>query len=411
MTNANHPLWDLIPLSRFTAPAPSGTSALRFSLTDLWRKAWRRFRQGDEEDELPELDLRSAPDRLLDWVAPEPDWVAQGQEALGDMLQAWLESDPAQAGIRTLVCAPPDICRPMLIEWAQKNHLFLIEPPTPTQILEADERWFDQWPLDNSVRLVLPRLERCFLRHHNGLHLFRHLLERLWETRPPLVALSDSWGWGYLNYALHAESVFSYPMTLAPFDEERLDGWLRQISSRGGRRAVIFRQTNNGRAVLDTNGDLEEANGDSESKRSSFLTELAIRSRGNPRVAWAIWRHSLRVAVDDEIEEKVEESAENDQGLTIWLHPWRDLALPGLPAGSDKIEAFILHALLIHGGLTDALLMLLMPFSTADVVHGLGRLRGAELIAQDDGIWYVQPLGYPAVRSFLDQEGFPLDSL
>lgn len=411
MSESNPPIWDLIPLSRFSAPAPTGTKALRLSLKDLWRRIWTKVRQPDEDEELPDADLRSAPDHLLDWVAPEPDWAAQGQPILADTLQSWLDAAPADAGTRTFVGAPISTIRPAIVAWAQEHDVFIVDPPTPKQILAADERWFEQWPLDPQVRLVFPGLERCFLRHQNGLQLFRSLLERLWETQPPVVALVDSWAWTYLHHAIHADAVFTYPQTLAPFDESRLDRWLRQISLRNGHRRVIFRLTSDGRAVLDTNGDPGDDTADNHKERISFLQELSMRSRGNPRVAWAMWRHSLRVAAEDELDVQVEENAEHDSGLTIWVYPWDDLALPEPSADMGKIESFVLHMLLIHGGMTDALLMQLLPFPSTDVLHGLHRLQRAELIQRGEYGWYVLPLGYPAVRAFLDQEGFPLDPL
>lgn len=369
------------------------------------------MRQSDADEESPEVDLRSAPDRLLDWVAPEPDWAVQGQPLLVDTLQSWLDAAPTDAGVRTFVDAPVSILRPAILAWAQQQDVFVVAPPTPKQILTADERWFDQWPLDPQVRLVFPRLEHCFLRHQNGLSLFRSLLERLWETQPPVIALADSWAWTYLHHALHADAVFTYPQTPAPFDENQLDRWLRQISLRNGHRRVIFRLTDDGRAVLDTNGDPSEDTADDHKERISFLKELAMRSRGNPRVAWAMWRHSLRVAAEDKVDEQVEENAEQDRGLTIWVYPWEDLALPEPPGDAGKVESFVLHTLLIHGGMTNALLMQLLPFSSTDVLNGLHRLQRAELIQRGDSGWYILPLGYPAVRAFLDQEGFPLDPL
>ncbi|MCB0114624.1 MAG: hypothetical protein R2873_24190 [Caldilineaceae bacterium] len=413
MTEEKQQIWEFVPLTKFTLPSSTTTEALRLNVVDMWRQFRQRLRQrSDEDDEaFADLDLHSAPDHLLNWMAPEPDWAAQGGESLHALLQPWLDADPEEAGVRTLVCPPPAVCRPMLIEWTRAHDLVLVDPPTPQQILQADERWFDQWPLDRSVRIVLPRLERCFLRHHNGTTLLRLLLERLWETRPPVVVLSESWAWAFLNRTLHVDSVFTHPVTIAAFDEDRLAHWLRRNAAQSSRQ-FVFRQSNNGRAVVDAKETPPEHDDKNEDrKRSSFLSDLATRSRGNPGVAWRIWRHSLQVSADDEIDKKAEESAEEDSGLTIWVRPWAKLTLPQLPPDAGKIEAFLLHALLIHGGMDDHLLVQLLPFSSTDVAHGLQRLNRAELIERNDDGWQIQALGYPTVRSFLNQEGFPLDGL
>ena len=175
-------LWNLIPLDNFKPPASAAPEAVRSGLADLWRRLRGRDKQTEASEAAVEMERPSQ--KLLDWAAPSPDWSAEDVTGLHSGLCDWLEADPQALGIQTIVDAPISVVRARLEKWAVDQGYFLVTPPTPEQILRVDRGWLDALPLDKGQRLLLPRLERCFLRHHNGLELLRRLLERIDRDQP-----------------------------------------------------------------------------------------------------------------------------------------------------------------------------------------------------------------------------------
>jgi len=176
----------------------------------------------------------------------------------------------------------------------------------------------------------------------------------------------------------------------------------------------IFREATTGRAVLASSGSSSDDQAETEGGKKTdreFLTHLAARSRGNPGVARAIWRASLQVNSDEDVEAKAQEEAAEDKGYTMWVNPLPKINLPSLPSGSSREEALVLHALLLHNGLSAPLLSELLPLGHETVLQIVHRLRTARLVTDADECWQVVPLGYPAVRAFLDREGFLIDVL
>jgi hypothetical protein len=127
-------------------------------------------------------------------------------------------------------------------------------------------------------------------------------------------------------------------------------------------------------------------------------------------VAWAIWRQCLHIGTDEDAEEAAQEAAARDRGRTLWIRPWQEVLLPELPRGTDTAELLLLHTLLLHDGLPADLLDALLPFSSGDIRQRLYRLRSGGLVKEEEGLWRVTLLGYPAVRTALSDEDNLVDA-
>ena len=188
------------------------------------------------------------------------------------------------------------------------------------------------------------------------------------------------------------------------FDHARLAHHFQQLADASIDRQILFRQTDNGDYVLPP-PDTGEVSGET----SNFLQLLAAHSRGVFGIAWAVWRASLRTEPDEKM------AVEDDTGKpkiphqTIWVTPWNELNLLSLPSGAGRDEAFMLHTLLLHNGLSLELLQNLLPLSPSQVMETIFRLEEARLVAQNDTLWQVSPQGYPAVRQFLKTNGYLVD--
>ena len=428
--------WQFIPIQDYARPTEPTSETVLLNLRDQWLvfQRWLRAQTHVEKEEYEAPDLRSAPQRLLNWAAPEPAWPTCYHEALDEALDEWLAQDEREAGVRVVVDAPFNHLDEAVAAWGQARDFVLIEPPSVAEVLNGGSQWLEHWlgqtlQFDErgapNTRFVLPQLHRCYLRHHDGLTLMRQLLDNLFKRPYSGLIFCDSWAWAYLCNVLHLSSFFDHVLTPCAFDAEALAHWFAELSQQSPPNQYIFRQADNGKRVLsrkhtekdDPPLSLKQRETDN---RSDFLTYVATRSRGNPGIAWALWRYSLKVASDDQVAEEVQEEAESDRGTTVWVTPWEQLDLPSLPANPSTGEAFVLYTLLIHGGVSGATLPQLIPSSPSDIIEvaqGLKRRGVIEQVGELDERmqttkrWRIHVLAYPNVRAFLKNEGYLVDGL
>ena len=77
----------------------------------------------------------------------------------------------------------------------------------------------------------------------------------------------------------------------------------------------------------------------------------------------------------------------------------------------ETTESIILHTLLLHDGAPAEVLELLLPLSHSQIRHALHQLREGNLVKlTDDDHWRITLLGYPAVRGFMENEGYLVDA-
>ena len=139
---------------------------------------------------------------------------------------------------------------------------------------------------------------------------------------------------------------------------------------------------------------------------SSYLRGLAVYSQGHPGIAWTLWRRSLLVPPDAPPEADDPSDRESEPEPTIWVRPWSDVEHPRRPSDFAQPDAFVLHALLLHGGLSADQLSPLLPTDRYAVRHRLQGLRAAGFVVQDDATWHLTPAGYPAACDILRREEY-----
>lgn len=407
-------LWRFIPLSQFEKERPQEPTqeVVRHGLRAIWQQ-FSRNRSAQAETETPEeaRSLKSAPQRMMDMAVPQAEWGKMGGAGLDEALSGWLEQG---SGRQAIVGGPASGVDEMVRAWGRDQGLSILTPPSPEALLSGEDWLGQQLTIEegNRPRLILPGLERCFLRHPDGLDGVRRLLDLIWTEQIACVLTCDSWAWAYLNRVLHIEAVLPAPLTLAPLDATALTLWFRELAERNEPRNLTFRQATNGRPVLpSTTSAGHEAEDKTAKTDREFLIHLAARSRGNPGVARAIWRESLQVNSAEEVESKAQEEAAADRGYTMWVNPWTKLSLPSLPSNADREDALVLYTLLLHNGLSTEHLSDLLPLGQARVVQIIQHLRAARLVTNEADRWIITPLGYPAVRVFLGREGFLADVL
>lgn len=388
--------WQLVPLADYSLPSTPAASAARAR----WTSLRRLFARGGEAAETParaEADLRGLPEPVLDALVAPVDW-----SAAAEALQQRRVQDRAAGGVTCVVGPPRSGHAALLHRWASAEGARVVEPPGADEILAGGRAWLDDWPGDGRLWL-LPRLEHCWLRHAAGLALVRELLERAQAGRLGQGVIGcDSWAWAYLRRvaALPTQSV----LTVQAFDGPRLAALFRDLLALDEPRPVHFRNAQTGKLVLAVDGG-DDGDGGAE------LQYLAVRARGNAGLARALWRRRLRAEPDSaEGAEGADGAAadDDDTGATIWLAA--PPASPGLTSNLDEAAALLLHALLLHNGLSAALLAELLPLPPYRVRMRLQWLAALGAIAAGvDGRWRIQAVAYSAARDLLRAQGFLLD--
>ena len=396
------PLWQYVLITDFHPPASPVTESVKKRLAGFRRL----FLRGEPEQESPfkaSDDLRALPEWQCKRVAPEPEWRASA-EALTLELQDWLDQEKPGKPVIVLVGPPHGGHAATLSAWAEQQGWPVLPPPSAEQILAGD----DTWPSGHGsagTLWVFPTLVRAYLRHAEGLSLVRRFLDRVCSGDLGRGIIGcDSWAWAFLRRVWRGRLPVT--LTLQACDKDRLADHFRQLADPSGDRPILFRQSDNGRYVLEP----PEAEAASGVETSNFLQLLAAHSRGILGVARAAWRASLQTEPDEKLtEEPPDKSARRMAGQTVWVLPWSQISFPALPSGAGRDEAVVLHTLLLHNGLPLELMQQLLPLSPSQVMETLLRLEDSGLAVQADTVWQVAQRGYPAARQFLQGNGYLID--
>jgi hypothetical protein len=395
------PLWQIVSLADYALPAAPTREAAAKGVTALWRL----IRSGDSKQQAPERaqdQLLTFSEAQLSRMVPAIDWHLCA-ESLDVELEDWPEQKEQHSPIRFFIGPPYGGHADMLRLWAKIRRWSVIEPPTPEQILAQNENWLSGWS-EHERPWVLPSLERCDLRHADGLTVVRRFFEEAVSGRLGFGLIGcDSWAWSFF------QKVWSVPqpetLTLQAFDSQRLKAYFREMAFSSVLGPLRYRESESGRDVLPTS----DTEAQTPSTTSPFLKQLAAHSRGILGVAWMYWRNSLCVEPDQtpESDPHADTAEYPVPKNTIWVRA--GLKEPVVPLGPTQDIAFVLHCLLLHNGLSVDLLVELLPLSRGVVTATLFLLASAGFVEDCNNSWRVSALGYPVVRQFLKSNGYMVD--
>lgn len=395
-TTPENPLWDYIYYTDYQVP-----SAPLLQKVNGWWKLIQHLRatfnlQSSARFE-QDIQLERLSPQVLQRVVPPIDW----QNASTDLtthLHQWLENAHERSVV--VVVLPPFTDQGKLLsEWAQSHDWQVLTPPTIEQVLQDDRTWLETLK-SNDKLWVLPNLEKCYLRHPQGLEIVRRLLDAAYsgEYGQGLIGC-DSWAWMFLRYVWQGRTPIV--LTLQAFDADKIQTYLQ---SRWTKRPIAIRDA----FTLDlvTHSTTFDTEGTST---NNFLQYLAAYSRGNLGVALAL----LRLHISDKPEEVIANDAELEEMTTpntYWLKSWYELTKPSMPANAGHNEAMVLHNLLLHSGMTFKCLELTLPLTSPQMASILVHLEQADLVERSGKYWQITPQGYPAAREFLQSLNYLVDA-
>ncbi len=335
----------------------------------------------------------------------------QAAEAVSDDLGAnWFEEPHPERPVQPFV-APPGCSFDQWVPWlASERQVRMLRAPSPDEVLQASRSAAPELPgLEASASdvLVIPKLEQWYLRHEDGLALVRTLLDRLTHTKQRVIVGCDSWAWAFLQGAIGVEDILGEAKTLAPFDANRMDTLLRTMLDFD---RFDFRQSAKMEPVFPPAAAVDpEAAGRAEVPVADVIRNLAANARGNPAVALAIWRALLRTHPADA--KGAAASTSSPSRSILWVDPPSEWTLPRLPQDMDRIDRYLIHALLLHGGLARPILPMLLPFPTDELQRRLAALRRVGIIETRCEMLHVALTAYPLVRRDLQSADFLVDGI
>lgn len=389
-------------------------TSVRRSIRGAIRQVLEQFQAGMSADESPFQSLDDLPELSASQrrrFAPDPDFSARALALQACLLNDLRSKSAAPRDVAFIVAPPYSGIREALVRFpvacsGDGDNWSVIAPPE--QLLLDDEEasaWWDSQDLQRPW--VIPELAHFWRRHLSGLALVRELLRRIacGQAGRGVVGCS-SWCWQF--WESYCSDISLGPRVPAPLSAANLGIWLDHLTRASAPEPVTARMTNDGLYVLPLDGEVEGKT----IKHSGFLRDLAAISRGIPEVALAIWQRALRARPEDDAELAGARGDENTGASRsrCWLVPLSQLSLPAMPQSADRGHGLVLHALLLHDGLTVPDLSLVTGMSDHELAHALARLQRAQIVASGAGeCWYVTALGYPAVRRYLQSWGYPVD--
>lgn len=405
-TSTETPLWEFVRPADYALP----TTAVASTALQKWNKFKKIFQRKNDEDSLTSFKVEDELEKLsqeclASLIAPI-DWNLLA-DALDRALGDWLNSPSPDSPVKLIIGQPHAGNRELLDIWASRHEARRVEAPSPDQILDCDPNWFSNLPVGERL-WVLPHLEHCYLRHVNGLDFIRLFLERAFSGELGTGVIGcDSWAWAYLQRACLIPQWDA--LTLQGFDGQRLSRLFSGLV-RGERQGRLqFRNARNGKTIL--SAPLEK-----EDEISADLNQLAGRCRGNFGRAVLYWRLRMRAEAEKKEVEGEEQQEEKDgkepepsngEGESVWI---ADLTEdPVLPAEKEEEMDFVLHALLLHNGLPESLLLDLLPLPRYRIVSLVRRLQSLGIVDREGDRYKVTAVGYCAAREHLAARDYLLD--
>lgn len=377
-SSADTPLWVVVELDQFRTPEQTQASQWRRSLRSI--STWLGGKSDAEQQVKDESELCALPEVRLAHLVPPIDWTPAAT-ALAQQL------DGQEAPVTFFITTPYSGHASVVTHWAEKQHIVCLAPPTLSEIAQGSTEWVEQCATQREW--AIPALERCFLRHAQGIQGIREFLERALSGRLGKGVIGcDSWTYAYLQQVIGIDGAPVF--TLQSMEGEQLSNYFAQIATHSGQPPPVY-STRTGKQVL-----FDSATKSKSNSPNKELQRLAAHCRGHIGLAWHYWRERLREPKDDD---------EDD----LWLVD--ALAEAELAADTGDIATLVLHALLVHGGLDDGSLGDVLPFSHHEALNARLALQRKGIVSNDEGRWQIAPLSYASVRQLLESRNYLVDPL
>jgi hypothetical protein len=247
--------------------------------------------------------------------------------------------------------------------------------------------------LDNRQTLIIvPRLEQCFLRCIQGWQGIEYLRDQMGKRSDIFWLIGcNTWAWTFLDRVCQISAYFNQVMTLPKLSETDLEQWLMPM--------------------VETLDHKLEAGEQTITISDGYWRNLASLAVGGERVAMELWVRSLKFREKD-----LPESINPDE-LNSRADDWQDWQLPlklinpVLPSldSLQMSDYYLLHSLLLHGGMTRYHLALSLGEAESVVQAQVQRLLSNGILQQTQDWISLQPAHYPRLKTELINNNFMVE--
>lgn len=390
-----HEVRSFVPLSDFAPPPMPAEEVFRTYVARLMAA----FRRKEAKPFIADDRLARTTVETLDEIVAPPACGPLLLEIEATVSRWRKDLEAGRRPSRLVLVLPPCDFNDVVETWARLQGAAILEPPERGHLASVVPKPIPD--LRGEGLVVIPRLERWFLRQRNGLRMVRDLLAAISASPRPVLIGCNSWAWAFLARSCGADALLPDPLIFRAFDADRLHAWFSELSGDETTKGFSFRLAESGEDVL--------ARGEGGDLSSDFLQRLAGRSRGIPWVAWHLWRRSLRTPDDPSLAQEAGEAltgGETASRETLFVAALDEYVLPG---AHEQTALLVLHALLLHGGLTVDELRLVLP--VVGETNVMPVLAQSGFVERRDGSFRVRPAAYPSVRAALGTAGYPMDGL
>ncbi len=383
----------LITLDQYKSPSTPATD----TALGLFARFKPFFGKDDDAPMMACVRLQeTSSDVLSEFVGP-PDCATPRTELAAD-LSKWMGLQHPASRMR-LIVIPPCNDNDVIASWASDQGHQILTPPNRRALIDDGLNSIGELPSKGLI--VIPKLERWFIRHESGLVVVRELLGRLKQSQVRVVVGCNRSAWSYLSRMAGAAMILPTPVTFRPFDAERLEEWFEELATNESTDPVSFRLSGSGETILSSKDD---------STADDYFSRLAAHSLGIPWVAWHLWRRSIRTKQTGnskvaQSKSRSKADLQNEQ-KTLWVAALQDYILPNR---HEQDARLILQALLIHGSLSHEELSLVLPLMSSH--HVLAGLVGAGFVEDTTAGLRCAAAAYPSIHAGLLAAGFPTDEL
>jgi len=371
------------PIGKYSYPNwPARKYAQRFYSTMMGI-----LKKDDDQSFIADDKLNKTDQDMISEIVTLPSYGGLMEE-LNHSIDDWLTTQGVSS---KLVILPPGDDN-FIEAWAQEHKCHIFTAPRREDLISASFDFEVVLP-DNYELIVIPRLERWFLRHHNGLNAVQALLKAIQKSDVKCLIGCNSWAHQFLQKALNSQFILPDGIMFQSFDADRLKSWFTSMVSHSDKKGITFKSTKSGKNVLsqDKNDEFED----------NFLKELSAESLGIPWIAWELWKEALNSESEDA------QKSEGEKETTLWLTALDEFTLPNT---DDQGALLTLHALLIHTELTIEELNSVLPnIEHTNVSYLL--LNTGFVVQKENKALTCNIASYPSIRRALNSSGFPMDKL
>ncbi len=262
--------------------SPVHTHAKRY-----YSRIVRLLKNDDDQAYIAQDDLDNVAQEKIDQIVTLPAYGSLMEE-LDNTVHDWANNDDAADQFKLIILPSGD--NDLVARWAKQKKFKILNAPDKKYLM-SDFEHFEINLQDNDGLLVIPRLEKWFLRHRNGLATIRYLFKYLQENDIKCLIGCNSWAWQFLQKSLNLQFFLPEGLMFEPYTQDRLETWFKSMVEDTKIDNISFKSTKKGDDIFEKD--------DEDNLKHDYLKELSAQSLGIPWVAWHLWRKSLRTKNDD----------------------------------------------------------------------------------------------------------------